>query len=243
MEWTGWIPFASLPHTFDPPQHFIVTANNRPMPPDYPYLIGLEYPEPYRAQRITDLLRQRGGLTADDMRQFQSDTYSLHAQTLLPLLLRTVETTDPDDQLALDLLRAWNYDAAGDSIAPALYEAWFLKLVPVIAGDDLGARVLERYEGRYSYVTRFLTATLTRQRRHVVRRCDDAGDGDVPTVGDQGPARGRRRSARRARRRHEGMAVERRASSRLSASGSGRRGDAAAAARPVGAGTAETGAR
>ena len=95
MEWTGWIPFADLPHTFDPPQHFIVTANNRPMPAGYPYLIGLEYPEPYRAQRITDLLRQRGGLTPDDMRRFQSDTYSLHAQTLLPLLLHTVEATRP----------------------------------------------------------------------------------------------------------------------------------------------------
>ena len=32
MEWTGWIPFTDLPHTFDPPEHFIVTANNRPMP-------------------------------------------------------------------------------------------------------------------------------------------------------------------------------------------------------------------
>ena len=133
--------------------------------------------------------------------------------------------------------RSWNYDAAGDNIAAALYEAWFLKLVPVIAGDDLGARVLERYEGRYSYVTRFLTATLHPERRHVVRRCDDAGEGDVSTVGDQGAARRRRRPPRRARRRHEGMAVERRASRRLSASGSGRRGDAAAAARPIGAGS------
>ena len=36
MEWTGWIPFDELPHAFDPPEHFIVTANNRPMPADYP---------------------------------------------------------------------------------------------------------------------------------------------------------------------------------------------------------------
>ena len=50
-EWTGWMPFDELPHTFDPPEHFIVTANNRPMPADYPHLIALEYPEPYRAQR------------------------------------------------------------------------------------------------------------------------------------------------------------------------------------------------
>jgi penicillin amidase len=174
MEWTGFIRFAELPHTFDPPEHFIVTANNRPTPASYPYLIGLEYPEPYRAQRITDLLRERaghGGLTVDDMRRIQSDTYSLHGQTLLPLLLHMVDATDADDQRAVDLLRSWNFDATGDSAAAAIYEAWFLKLIPVIAGDDLGARLLEDYQGRYSYVTRFLTTTLT---RNDAAWCDDA---------------------------------------------------------------------
>ena len=35
-EWTGWIPFEELPHLYDPPEHFIVTANHRPAPPSYP---------------------------------------------------------------------------------------------------------------------------------------------------------------------------------------------------------------
>ena len=72
------------------------------------------------------------------MRQFQSDTYSLHAEALLPLLLRTTEPSAADDRQALDVLRSWNYDAAGDSAAAAIFQAWFLKLVPVIAGDELG---------------------------------------------------------------------------------------------------------
>jgi len=55
-EWTGWIPFDELPHIADPPDHFIVTANHRPAPPAYGHFLGLEWPEPYRAQRITDLL-------------------------------------------------------------------------------------------------------------------------------------------------------------------------------------------
>ncbi len=29
-EWTGWVPFDELPHLYDPPEHFIVTANHRP---------------------------------------------------------------------------------------------------------------------------------------------------------------------------------------------------------------------
>ena len=53
-EWISWIPFDQLPHVCDPPEHFIVTANHQPMPDGYPYSLGLEWPEPFRAQRITD---------------------------------------------------------------------------------------------------------------------------------------------------------------------------------------------
>ena len=55
-EWTGWVPFEELPHTFDPPEHMIVTANHRPAPASYRYTLGLEWTEPYRAQRLTELL-------------------------------------------------------------------------------------------------------------------------------------------------------------------------------------------
>src|SRR4030095_15431770 len=58
-EWTGWIPFEDLPHTFDPPGHVIVTANQRPMPASYPYLLGLDWPESYRARRIANILADK----------------------------------------------------------------------------------------------------------------------------------------------------------------------------------------
>jgi penicillin amidase len=169
-EWTGWIPFDELPRLFDPSEHFIVTANHRPNPQDDSHLIGMEYPEPYRAQRIRDLLRGRSGLTPDDFRRIQADTHSLHAQTLLPLLLEHVGTVEGDDRLAVELLQAWRYDASGASAAAAIFEAWFLRLAPVIAGDDLGPRLLDGYEGRYSYIHRFVTATLTHDHEGW---CDD----------------------------------------------------------------------
>jgi penicillin amidase len=56
-EWTGWIPFDKLPNLYDPVQHFIVTANNNPAATDYSYTLGVDWPEPYRATRIRDLLR------------------------------------------------------------------------------------------------------------------------------------------------------------------------------------------
>src|SRR5262249_57688751 len=59
-EWTGWIPFDDLPHLYDPPPHVILTPNHPPAPPTYAYNLGLEWPEPDRAQRIIDPLRGPG---------------------------------------------------------------------------------------------------------------------------------------------------------------------------------------
>jgi penicillin amidase len=164
-EWTGWIPFDALPHLYDPPGHVIVTANHRPAPATYPYLLGLEWPEPYRAQRIVDLL---GGVrpqpdrrfTPDDFARIQADTMSVHAKTLLPLLLARVHTEGTPDQQAIELLRKWSGDATGDSAAAAIFNAWFQQLAPALAADDLGPLLIDRYKERYSYVTRFIIRTL-----------------------------------------------------------------------------------
>jgi penicillin G amidase len=189
-EWTGWVPFDELPHAYDPPEHFIVTANHRPAPPSYRYHLGLEWPEPYRAQRIIDLLgsvraqadRRGTGLTPDDFARIQADTVSLHAKTLLPVLLAHAHPDDGPQQQAVTLLQQWNADASADSGAAAIFSAWFYYLAPVLAGDDLGALLTARYAERFSFVTRFAIHTLTTndsawcddRTTDVRETCDDA---------------------------------------------------------------------
>jgi penicillin amidase len=160
MEWTGWVPFEQLPHTFDPPQHFIVTANHRPEPSSYAYNLGLDWTEPYRAQRIVDLLLASRTFTADDFARIQADTLSLHAKSLLPVLLAHASAIDPRDRPAIELLRKWNYDATGDSAAAALFQAWFLHLTPLLVGDELGPTTTDLYLGKFTYVSRFLINAL-----------------------------------------------------------------------------------
>ena len=165
-EWTGWIPFDALPHTYDPPEHFIVTANHRPVPASYPYLLGLEWVEPYRAQRITDLidrvrLQPDARFAPDDFARIQADTLSLHAKTLLPILLAHVTAESAPDQQAIALLQKWNDDATADSAAAAIFGAWFQHLAPAFVGDELGSLLTDRYKERFTFVTRFLVNTLT----------------------------------------------------------------------------------
>ena len=169
-EWTGWVPFDQLPHVADPPDHFIVTANNRPAPASYAYNLGVEWYEPYRAQRIVDLLKGRSKLTPDDFARIQADTVSLHAKELLPVLLPHAHPDTDPDRRAIDLLRSWNFDAAADSAPEAIFEAWFYHLAPAMVEDDIGPLATETYNGKSTFVTRFLVRTL---RADDASWCDD----------------------------------------------------------------------
>jgi penicillin amidase len=154
------------------------------VPPTYPHPISGQWTEPYRAQRIVDLIGRKTGLTADDFATMQSDTLSLHAQTLLPLLLKRIHPANTQDQQAVTTLAQWNHDARGDSAASAIFQAWYYELLPAIVSDELGPQLTENYQelDRNSYVSRFLVNVLATSdntwcddtRTPVMETCDDA---------------------------------------------------------------------
>ena len=157
-EWIGWIPFEELPHAFDPPQHFIVTANNRPMPADYPHLIALEYPEPYRAQRITDLLQRRTGA---DARRFPRHP-GRHALAARPGAAAAAAPSRAGRCRArrarrVDLLRQWNFNAAATAPPRRSFRPGSSSSRRRSPATNSGRCAAESYEGRFSYITRFVT--------------------------------------------------------------------------------------
>jgi penicillin amidase len=162
-EWKGWVPFDQLPHTFDPPEHYVVTANEKVTPPSYPHVIDGEFSDPYRAQRIIDRLQQTKRLKVDDFASIQADTYSLHAKTLVPILLDRVHPIDARDGQAVEMLRQWNFDARGDSAAAAIFQAWFFELPIALVADKLGSQLTTDYLAldRNSYRSRFVINTLS----------------------------------------------------------------------------------
>jgi penicillin amidase len=144
-EWTGAIAFDDMPHTYNPPEHFIVTANNRPVEQGYPYQLGDDWAPPERAERITQLLQNDQPLSPDSMTTIQNDTVSLVARSLLPELLALVTPLTSDEQQAADLLRTWDGDVRADSAAAAIYEAWSVRLSPALVSARLGPQLTDRY--------------------------------------------------------------------------------------------------
>lgn len=148
--WTGWIPFEELPQAYNPNAGFIATANNKVVPDAYPYFISNDWSEPYRAERITELietLSQAGEkISLDDVATIQGDQNSAEVQRTLPLLLETINRQDGDQngttqterqKQALEILTPWDGKLAIDSVAASLYEAWIIQLTQAMFEDDL----------------------------------------------------------------------------------------------------------
>jgi penicillin amidase len=146
-DWSGYVPFEALPRAFDPPRGFVVAANNRAAPEGYPYAISRDWPEPYRARRITERILAKERLGVSDVRSIQLDRASLQAGDLLPLLLDT-SPADAASRDALARLRAWNREFSPDSAAAAIYAAWYAGLARM-PQDELGATPLGVVRSRF----------------------------------------------------------------------------------------------
>src|SRR5258706_11112329 len=123
-EWTGYVPFDQLPHVYNPPQGFIVTANNRVAPDSYPHLITTSFAAPYRVARIVELIQSRDKLSPDDVAAMQADVRSAQARELLPYLLQA-KVVDSRTKTAIEFLKGWDGTIVGDSAQSAVYEAWY----------------------------------------------------------------------------------------------------------------------
>ncbi len=124
-EWSGFVPAEELPHQFNPAAGFVVTANHKMIPEGYPYKVGYSWADPYRFQRITQVLQKaRSGdkLDVEALEHLQSDVLSLPAMQLIERL-RT-EIASQKTSAGAELLLRWNGEVTRESAAAALYEVW-----------------------------------------------------------------------------------------------------------------------
>jgi penicillin amidase len=128
-EWQGFLDPRELPRILNPNEGFFASANQYNIPENYPFtsVSGHEWTEPYRFNRILEVLRGGRQFTLGDSVQLQYDEVSLPARDLIPFL-NYLSSDDPDVQRALAMLRDWDYVLSKESGAAALYEIWVMQL-------------------------------------------------------------------------------------------------------------------
>lgn len=138
-EWRGYIPFEELPYTFNPLEGYIAPANNQVAPNDYLYSISTGWDYGFRADRIMEMIENAPGkIDIPYMQKMQGDNYDASAATYVPLLLQMeAQFAKPDEAIAFDLLKDWDYQAKADSSAAAVFEAFWRHLLNNTFNDDL----------------------------------------------------------------------------------------------------------
>lgn len=133
-DWTGRRDFRSLPSEYNPAKGWFASANQNNLPPDWPRdrIPAFSFRDPYRYDRIAQVLSAQPKHRIADSLALLDDTLSTPARQLLLLL---PATASPGAEPALAMLRGWDGRLTADSAPAALYQ---------ILWRELGQRMLAK---------------------------------------------------------------------------------------------------
>lgn len=146
--WKGFLPFERQPHRENPPNGFLVTANERTVEKDDTRKISGVWYSPERSERISDLLSKKDDWSADDTKKMQLDLYSRMAEKTLLMFkstegeLNTAISKLPEKKqkranAALQILAKFDNIMAKDSQGGALIAAFYHTFTRNVFGDEL----------------------------------------------------------------------------------------------------------
>ncbi len=140
-DWQGIVPFEELPFVYNPPEGFVLSANNRTVPDDYPYYISHWYDLPYRYDRIREMLTEKEVLSADDFRDMLTDNKSKLAEEMVPGLLdelSKVPQLSPSENEAVSLLKDWDMVYCPSEAAPLIFEQFYIQFIETLLREQMG---------------------------------------------------------------------------------------------------------
>jgi len=112
-DWTGDWPLAKYPQSLRPAQGYLASNNQQPIDPAVrPGYLGWNWPTPWRAMRINEILRADSAMTPEKMRLAQTDPRSVLTAPVLRVVREAVRSAgssaSPADSAALAFLEAWD---------------------------------------------------------------------------------------------------------------------------------------
>jgi penicillin amidase len=140
-DWKGFLPFDQHPMVFDPPQGYVVTANNRQAAGALADRISDDWETPFRAARIREMiLGADKPLTADDVHRMQLDVQDASALRYRDRAAAAARQTGNND--VASELEKWDGHATRESTTATIYYVFVDRLrgqlVRSLYGDSTG---------------------------------------------------------------------------------------------------------
>lgn len=147
-QWKGFVPFEQNPQVVNPPNGFLITANNKIVSDSYPYYLSSHWEPSWRAKRLWQCITQEPKLSPERMEAIQNDVHSLQAEEYIPLILRAFEGSevhDRDLQRTLEYYRSWNFETRKEDVATTLFEVTHYFLLRNTFADEMGDELFNLY--------------------------------------------------------------------------------------------------
>jgi penicillin amidase len=141
-DWQGFLSVKELPQSFNPPSHYLATANHNILPPGFGREIAYEWSPRYRYTRICQRLESKSKFDVEDFKKIQHDNVSLPGQAL-SRLIRGVEMTDESLKPYQRMLAEWDGELSIDAEAGPLYTVWLRELIREIYRPHVPESLLE----------------------------------------------------------------------------------------------------
>lgn len=142
-EWVSYVPFEHMPRAVDPPDGYLMTANNVICDSNDPY-ISYTFADPFRAERLRQRLSTLVQPTTGDLAALQADTYSWAAQGWAQVL-RTLsfDKERAAAEHARVMLSSWDGNLDVDSAPALLYGCFRRALAEGLYRSEMGSGTWE----------------------------------------------------------------------------------------------------
>ncbi|HEY4163525.1 MAG TPA: penicillin acylase family protein, partial [Dongiaceae bacterium] len=134
-DWTGTLPPAVLPQSFDPPDGWLATANNRIVDDAYPSFIAGRWAGDERYRRIAELLQAKPKLSVADMEAMQMDDLSQPLHDLVESWLPRLKGAEPE---IAGMLAKWDGRMDRDRPEPLIATLWMQQTAERLLAKPLG---------------------------------------------------------------------------------------------------------
>jgi penicillin amidase len=125
FEWDGFLNIKKRPHSYNPKSGFFATANQNVTPETYRIWEGIGYTwaDPFRGDRINEVLAADDKVDIAKTVTLQSDYLSIPARTLVPML-SGIRLPSEFARRAQEQFKGWDFTLNENSTAAAIYVMW-----------------------------------------------------------------------------------------------------------------------
>jgi len=135
-QWQGFLDEDKKPSLYNPTEGYIVTANNKIIPDEYPVYVSFDWDAPFRVERIKELILGDETHNIASQKRIQNDILTKKAELVFPLF-EGIEEESGNIANSISLFRSWDRKMDSSKEA-ALFGVFMNFLHEEVFLDELG---------------------------------------------------------------------------------------------------------